>query len=550
MTAPRVTQPASAVGAVPWRLALTAAFASAAVGCISDASPERPAPPVVDPASGVAVHIDSISALGHVTGWVEAVGEPLVIPGTLDRGFGNDGVVRVPVSGVSGMTSVDVGSSGRILVALTQREADAKKSSVAILAFDEHGAALPGAGSAVYPDVNLEAVQVVSLDDGKVLLLANVDGALSLVSRFHSDGTPDRSFADGGRVLGDRSEHLPGSALALAAHGDVLVGATSVTEHSNSAFVVLHLDSAGAVVEKANVSWSVPHVPLQEAGLRVVSSGKMLAVGTAQTDAGSGYALYRAFTDGEQDPSFNSAVFTDALRPFIGLSGVAADEQSDGRGVVVGSLHDHHSGDISLLVAGQLANGDTNLHFGLPPGSKPGLGALGFRHNLLNCTGVDVAVARDDKIIALGQGKSKQGLGVAFAVRLHSDGVEDHVFAYSERGVLSDPGKDVYAAGLALDVHGKLLIAGFAYKEDRATEVAEAVLLARYHTAGIRSLTLHYEDQDVDGLVHADGSFTAKIPGLGAGVVTAELDYDWGDARSSVSDSVRCELRDETLRCE
>jgi uncharacterized delta-60 repeat protein len=149
--------------------------------------------------------------------------------GTLDKGFGGDGMVTTDFGGADRASGLLVDNAGRIVAV---GGSGAPLSSAAALARYRSDGSLDrtfGGDGMVTTDIdNATATAVVA--QGSKLLVGAVGGAFTLV-RYHRDGTLDRSFGTGGvhaTYFGTSSTQL--EALALDRRGRVVAAGTTAVE--------------------------------------------------------------------------------------------------------------------------------------------------------------------------------------------------------------------------------------------------------------------------------------------------------------------------------
>jgi uncharacterized delta-60 repeat protein len=149
--------------------------------------------------------------------------------GTLDRGFGGDGMVVTDFGGADRAAALLIDNTGRIVAAGSS--GTSLSSAVAIARYRGDGSLdrTFGTGGMVTTDIdNATATAVVA--QGTKLLIGAVGGAFVL-ARYHRDGTLDRGFGTDGVLatyFGSSSTQL--AALALDRRGRVVAAGTTATD--------------------------------------------------------------------------------------------------------------------------------------------------------------------------------------------------------------------------------------------------------------------------------------------------------------------------------
>jgi uncharacterized delta-60 repeat protein len=291
--------------------------------------------------------------------------------GTLDTSFGTGGSVVTDV----GATTVDearavvVQPDGAIVVAgfsYTTANTD-----FALVRYLRDGTLDPsfGAGGKVVTDVSGgsgDGVQGLALQpDGRIVAAGYGGVGFSLdfaVARYNRDGSLDRGFGDGGRVLTDlRGLDRPDRAAAVAVlpNGRIVVGGTSEgagPRGPNSDFAVARykrdgtLDASFGTGGTVVTDFSGQSSYEVAAAMAIQPNGKVVLAGGSYASGSYDFALARYNRDGTPDTSFGTGgtVLTDfAGRGLLDFPNAVA-VQRGGKIVAVGNSTAAGTFDLAL----------------------------------------------------------------------------------------------------------------------------------------------------------------------------------------------------------
>ncbi len=359
--------------------------------------------------------------------------------------------------------------------------------------------------------------------DGKVIVVGTfADGAGDFaLARFNSNGSPDLSFGNGGKVVTDFGGRDSASAVGVQADGKIVVAgsASGRTETFTGGIRVLGsslnfavarynpdgtLDTAFDVDGRAMIDFAGGSDDAR--ALLIRPDGKLILVGVAERPLagqrfGNGYTtdfgIARLNTDGTLDTSFGSAGKT-SLDVFDKAEQVnAAALQADGRILIAGSFgftgsfFEPLGGDFILV----RLNSDGTLDTTFGDGGKT---VTDFENG--NESARAVALQSDGRIVVAGA-TSKPNTGgninsnTDFAVaRYTSDGRLDTDFDGDGRAT-TDFGKSDTAQAIALQPDGRIILAGVSrldFNFQSAVESSSDFALARFNPDG--TLDLAYGD--------------------------------------------------------
>ncbi len=296
--------------------------------------------------------------------------------GTLDGGFGQDGVVTYS----AGVNTDDLGqalalaSNGRILVAGHTSSSSGifpivvglTSTGVLDTSFGIDGAAIVPLADGVMASIDALAVQ----GDGKIVACGrSVSGTRSgpgKIWRLTASGALDTTFASGGvydDVSGDVSR-LTG----LGVNGDgtiVATGFTSSTVNDQIKALVLRLTALGKLDTSfgsgGHASWADPDGETAAAwAMAIASDGSIFTAGyLATSDGGRDFLVLKFKRAGSLDTGFaDDGAFIKDYEELDQLLSLAL--QSDGRVVAAGFVNDEAAAKLAvirLLASGQLETG-------------------------------------------------------------------------------------------------------------------------------------------------------------------------------------------------
>ena len=138
------------------------------------------------------------------------------------------------------------------------------------------------------------------------------------VARFHSDGTPDRSFDGDGRMLVDLGSESSATAVAVQQDGKLVLAGTAAHQEGDvccsSDFVLVRLTGRGDLDTSFGVGGRVftefspgpEHASGAASAVIVRRDGRIVAAGTSFAGGTSAdFAVARYRLDGSLDPTFS-----------------------------------------------------------------------------------------------------------------------------------------------------------------------------------------------------------------------------------------------------
>lgn len=293
--------------------------------------------------------------------------------------------------------------------------------------------------------------------DGKIVLTGythNGNNYDILTMRLNVDGTPDSSFGNNGIAVYDNASRSDkGRAIAIQSDGKIAVTARS-KGNSTTIAMILRYNGDGTLDSTFGTNGVVIYEEgLGNDGFRDVAiqiDGKIVVSGYSKTDAGYVVLTARYNVDGTSDNTFG----TDGVATYDGGHGNAGARgiaiQSDGKIVVSGG--DYNGTDLDVLVLRYNSDGTSDITFGTN-------GVARYDSGKGNDNGRRLAIQGGNKIVVTGNTPNGTD-GDVLILRYNADGSPDSTFG--SNGVVTlniVTGKD-YGEGVAIQVDGKIVIAG------------------------------------------------------------------------------------------
>ena len=368
--------------------------------------------------------------------------------GSLDTGFGTDGIVTTDISGKDRGDAVALQSDGKILVGGSSQGLSGSASDFAVVRYNTDGSLDTGFGTGgiVTTDIfdaslNLrdEAHAISVQSNGKIVVVGWSNDNISTPERYYfaivrlnTDGSFDTSFGSDGIVTVDAGQRRNigelhfGYAVALQVLGGeekiVVAGQmATVRGGSDSAEIaIVRLNSDGTLDTGFDTDGKVllrisPDLIDKDRAFAVVTDGTKLVVAGA---ASVNLALVRLNSDGSLDTSFGEG---DGKVTFAGYRGVDV-ALANGKIVVVGE----QSRDFSALRYN--SDGSLDTSFGTGGIAKTDIGDVETTDNAHG-----MALQSDGKIVVVG--KSADDFAV---LRYNSDGSLDTSFGGGDGKTTTD----------------------------------------------------------------------------------------------------------------
>jgi uncharacterized delta-60 repeat protein len=314
-----------------------------------------------------------------------------------------------------------------------------------------------GHGGRVVTDLgaNAEAGAIALEPDGKIVLGASSLRGDLILARYDAGGTLDVAFGRRGSVVTDLGGTDGVADVAVQRDGKIFVAGVNFDSGGS---VILRYRTDGSPDPSFGNGGKVDLGNVRASAVLVRPNGKLVVVGTSGRDS---FVLTRYNPIGSVDRSFGrggkvvTAVGGAAHFP---ASSRAAAFAPDGKIVVAGSrMHPdkRSSADglpYSMVVARYRADGRLDRSFG-----RAGVGTVDLRPH--DSSIGDVAVLRDGRIVVAGHGHLRAGTaGGPAAWCFQKNGALDRRFGTRGKAVIGNDGG--LATSLRLDRSGRIILVG------------------------------------------------------------------------------------------
>jgi len=391
--------------------------------------------------------------------------------GNLDATFGTGGKVITDIGVFERPADIATQADGKIVVAATRPgEAAGSNSNMALIRYNVDGSLDAGFGTngVVFIDFNGQedgASAVAIQADGKIVIagdsaVLNQAGQFA-VARVNADGSLDGSFGTGGVVLTPFGNAFHVADITIQQDGRIVVaGSASSTglldiallRYNTDGSLDLSFGSGGKVTTDFGGQEEATGVALQADG-RIVVSGTVLP---SLTSFNFDFAVVRYNVDGSLDSSFgtNGSVITD-IAGGIDQAGAGVVVQSDGK-IVVGGTTNTLVPAVSqnLALVRYNADGSLDAAFG-----TNGIAVVDFNGTFE--TGTSLARQADDKIVLGGTASGViNGVFVndALLVRVDTNGAVDPSFGTNGFATVDFVGRTEQDVSIAIALDGKIVL--------------------------------------------------------------------------------------------
>lgn len=345
-------------------------------------------------------------------------------------------------------------------------------------------------GVAIQPDGRIVVVGSTAIGSS----LANIQQSQFAIVRYNSDGSPDNTFGNAGKVATDFLG-FPVGADAVALYPDgriVVVGYADYDKNEDSDFGIARYNSDGSLDTSFDGDGKVmagltrfnnrTHAFDNGAeAVAIQSDGKIVVAGLVgggpNLDTGPDFGLIRYNSNGSPDTSFGTNGI--ALTDFF-------DSVDDPRSLVI-------QPDGKIVVAGDIVNppANTNHDFGLVRYNTDGTLDASFGSGgkmvtdffRISDVARAVALQADGKIVVAGYvygGGIDYDFGLA---RYNTDGSLDKTFGTNGKINTDSSGREM-AVALTIQPDGKIIAGGFASPSATPDFTRSFVALARYSSNG------------------------------------------------------------------
>lgn len=336
--------------------------------------------------------------------------------GTLDRSFGNGGVVITDIGGVTNpAAALTVLPGQKILVAGYAAGPGGHDFALAQYNADGSLDAAFGTGGKVVTDLGGDdhGTSVQALSNGRILVAGNSGHDFALVC-YRANGSLDTSFGAGGKVITDFGGPWErANAMVVQPDGRIVLVGLSPRSTADVALARYNadgsLDGSFGTGGKVRIDFGAG-----EYGNAVALSpdGKLVVAGRQQNPTGDDFLVARYNSDGSLDTTFgsNGVVIADLAN---GLADVATGVAVTPLGEVVVAGHAKSKESWKMVVARYAVDGSSVTSFG-----SGGKAIVSFGAGTAQTTGVTLQA--DGKIVIVGEASNGGSPQIALA-RLHAD---------------------------------------------------------------------------------------------------------------------------------
>ena len=406
--------------------------------------------------------------------------------GVLDSTFGTSGKTTTDFAGAADQVFATAQTSDSKIVAVGVAFNGNKSNDYALAQYSTDGVIDTSFGSSGKvttdsPGGNDVARGIAIQSDGKIVVAGGNNSDFALC-RFNTDGSLDTGFGASGLVITDfAGGNDQANAIAIDSMGNFVVAGSTTNNNTGVDFALARYDSNGNLDATFGTGGKVmtpvsPGSDTDQAfALAIDSSGRIIAAGVASAGAtGNDFALVRYTSTGTLDSTFGTG--GKVTTPLSAGNGddraFAVAIQSDGK----------------IVAAGAATNGATGSDFALARYSSTGMldSTYGMGGKVMTdfAGGTDQATAlgiqASGKVIAVGRA-ANGATGNDFALaRYNTAGVLDSTFGSGGKLTTDFAGGDDRAFAVALQSHGKFVVAGVAANSATGNDFA----VARYFYDG------------------------------------------------------------------
>jgi uncharacterized delta-60 repeat protein len=307
--------------------------------------------------------------------------------GTLDTSFGNGGKVVTNISNPSGfniyyresINAIAIQSDGRIIATGTAFLNFTQSMDFTTIryntngsidnSFGTNGRVFTNFANTTPSEPNDAAGEIFIQNNGDILVAGRVHHlAFDYgIARYHSNGSPDTTFGQGGQVTTNALHQASGNAsketaMAVQSDGKIIIGGFTQSNGINM-FALTRLQTNGNPDSTfGNGGQASTNLSGVIRSLKIQSDGRIIAAGTSADNSGD-FRLARFNINGSLDENFmsGSTVTTDFSGNADQLFATAI--QSDGKIIAAGSTT-NSAGNFDFAVARYLT-GNTNITYDL-----------------------------------------------------------------------------------------------------------------------------------------------------------------------------------------
>jgi uncharacterized delta-60 repeat protein len=405
------------------------------------------------------------------------------INGDLDNTFGTNGIVLTPKGTYSdGVYSVIIQTDGKIIAA--GYSYDGNITEIMLVRYNSNGTLDSGFGTngiALTQVGNVSIAYSIALQsDGKLIVTGRAYNGTSddfLTLRYNTNGTIDSQFGTNGIKINSFGSTDDDSNSVLIQNDRMIITAGSSGSSFKRFFILVRYNTTG-VLDNTFANSGIATTHLGESFYASLSSimqndGKIIAAGYYKNPSVANdydFSVYRFNEDGSQDNTFGSNGFTETRLENSDEIGRSIALQSDGKIIVAGSAT--FSAYTKFALARYNPNGVLDLNFGTS-------GIASFFVGNSNDAARSVAIQSDGMIVAAGYTLNVNNNKDIAVIRYDpSLGLD---VAFGTNGIVKTPvgnGDDV-ANAIAIQNDGKIIVAGSTYNGSSFD-----IALARYNKNG------------------------------------------------------------------
>ena len=408
--------------------------------------------------------------------------------GSLDPTFGSGGTVRTDFAGnIDEANAVAIQPNGQIIAAGSSFSNSKTVEDFIVARYNANGSLDKrfGKNGKITTDFfrNVDSISAIAIQpDGRIIVagFAQLAGSggnprVFALARYHSDGSPDTSFGNGGALTTSFGGNFAAaSTVMLQPDGKIVVAGTvdfnPDVPGSGLDFALARYNASGTLDGGFGKGGKVVFDffgSFDQANAAVLQpDGKIIVVGSASYDSANrdiGFALARFNTDGSTDFGFGigGKQITDFFGAGAKANGIVL--QPDGKFVVAGTASDSATRPVATDIAVARYNSDGSLDSAFGSGGET---AIPFSNSATE-QGNALAVSPDGKIIVAGAAFKTFATPPDFAlVRYNSDGSLDTGFGSGGTITTDVAGGTDVAQAIAIQSDGKVVAAGRSFRNN------------------------------------------------------------------------------------
>lgn len=384
-------------------------------------------------------------------GWVYAFAQD----GKIDRSFADSGYIIENDSYFSKAFDVTTDKSGKIILAGRVGHSD---DTIAVNRYNEDGSpdqsfGINGKVVTFIPNFTHSFAYGVCTDENNKILITGEAGEDLLIAQYRKNGSLDNSFGQNGIILinGGDFHSGYGNDIVLQNDGKILVtgsleGIIAVLRLNTDGSPDATFGNGGKVLVNAGLD-----IGFGEEGnkLKIQPDNKIVILANGAYELGGFSALVRLTSSGELDNSFGIngiAKITGVDNHYVHLYDIAL--QNDGK-IVAGSSITGRRNQEHFVMLRFLPNGQIDQDFSYKKT------IVNLDKNTGNCT--SVLLQNDGKIIGAGITRLKNYLTYFVMTRFLPNGTVDSSF--NKNGTYSQ--KNFYCTATAFQADGKIITGGY-----------------------------------------------------------------------------------------